>query len=1034
MNLSKFSVRNPIPTIMMMLLVLILGAVSLTNLKLDLMPNINPPVLAVITNYPGAGPQEVKEMVTKPVEDTVSTAQGLKSLQSRSSSNTSLVIAQYDWGIDVSEAREDITSKLNQLTLSDGIEKPMIVKFDPTMLPIMQFAIANGQNLEEIQALVNNELVPQLQNIEGVASVSVAGGFNEEVLVNLNQDKLNQYKLSQEKITQLIQANNLTYPGGVLTQNNKELNLRVIGKVDSLDTLKMLPLSMIPEGNTVKVVTLSDVAQVESVKKDVTSIAHTNGKESLMVSIQKEGTANTVEVTKEIRTVIDSFKQDHKSAEFTISSDQGKLIGKSVGNVSSSLIFGGLFAIAVILVFLRSISSTIIIAIGIPFSVIATFVMMYFSGLTLNIMSLGGLALGVGMLVDNAIVVIENIYRHRTLNKTRTTAAIDGTVEVAGAITSSTLTTIAVFLPVVFIGGFVGDLFKELALTVTFSLLASLVVALTVIPSLAGMLIKDKKVNKAKENRVYKNVITWALNHRFVTILLAGAVLAGSFALIPRIGTEFIPAQDEGTFTISVTLPQGSNLDSTLKVVENIEKVTMNIEEVDAVTSVVGNENPLMSAGGTETASLNVTLIDSDQRTRTTDKVMNDLKAKLQNTFPNEIHLGFKLSNSMEAMSGQASAAEILVSGPNVGKVGEYVQELSTRLKNIKEITTVSNSMEAGKDEYQFIVDKEKAMKNGLTTHQIATFVHQSLQGQVATKLSNSGVEKDVRVKVQGINNSKEAIENLEITTPLGTKVALKDLGTVVEGQSPATIARKNQLDAATIYANFDNADMGTISNKIQTEIDKMVQDLNINENLYSVKMAGGTEMMDESFSSLTQALILSVVFVYMIMASQFGSLIHPLIILVTLPLAMIGVTGGLFLTGQTFGITAFMGIIILVGIVVNNAILFIDYTNQLLREGLSVRAALIQAGTTRLRPILMTALTTILGLLPLAVGLGEGTEIQAPMAIAVIGGLMSSTVLTLVVIPVVFSLVESLKGIRKRIKLVMQKLQEVDEDMITAK
>ncbi|WP_045691163.1 efflux RND transporter permease subunit [Desulfosporosinus sp. BICA1-9] len=411
---------------------------------------------------------------------------------------------------------------------------------------------------------------------------------------------------------------------------------------------------------------------------------------------------------------------------------------------------------------------------------------------------------------------------------------------------------------------------------------------------------------------------------------------------------------------------------------------------------------------------------------------MNDLKDKLNSTISKEIHLGFNLSNSMEAMSGQASAAEILVVGPNVTKVKEYVQELSTRLKNIKEVTTVSDSMEAGKEEYQFIVDKEKAMKNGLTTHQVAMFVNQSIQGQVATKLSTSGVEKDVRLKIQGINNSKKAIENLEMTSPLGTKVALKELGTVVEAQSPATIARDNQQDAVTVYANFENADMGTISSKIQTELDTMVQDLKINENMYSVKLVGGTEMMEDAFSSLTLALILSVVFVYMIMASQFGSLIHPLIILVTLPLAMIGVTGGLILTGKSFSITAFMGIIILVGIVVNNAIVFIDYVNKLIKQNLPVRAALIQAGTTRLRPILMTALTTILGLMPLAVGLGEGTEIQAPMAIAVIGGLLSSTVLTLVVIPVVYSLIESLKGIRKKLKIVMQTLKEVEKEIVT--
>lgn len=1016
MRIPKIAVKRPVTTIMMMMLVLLLGFVSLTNLKMDLMPNINPPVLAVMTTYPGAGPEEVADIVTKPIEDVVGTSAGLQTLQSRSSSNSSLIIAQYDWGTDISEVREDLSSSLNMVQLPEAVGQPTIIKFDPTMMPIVQFSVSSGEEIQALQEMVNDQIVPQLQNIDGVASVNVTGGFEEEIKVTLNEKDLEENNLTQSQIVQLIQGNNLTLPGGVIEEGGEKLNLRILAKVETVDALRDLPVSMKPDGAEMEVITLGDVAKVELAPKDVSSFARTNGTESLMVSIQKEGTANTAEVSAAVQERLDSIGSSNKDLTFDVAMDQGEVIKQSISNVTLALVFGGLFAVAVIIVFLRSAAATLIVGIAIPFSVVATFVLMYFSGMTLNIMSLGGLALGVGMLVDNAIVVIENIYRHLSKGESRKVAAITGATEVGGAVTASMLTTLSVFLPMVFVGGMIGDIFKELALTVTFALLASWAVALTVVPALAGILLKSDKVKEKKENQAYKKVISWALDHRLIIILLAIGTLVGSFFLAPRIGTEFMPSQDEGTFTIDVELPEGASFERTLEIVEGMEDELLAVEEVDIVTASVGNADALMAAAtgsGENQGSLTVKLVGAGDRERSTEQVMNAVKDDVKK-WEEDATLTFNLSNSMEAMSGAQNAVEVMLLGNDKEKLEEYTAELSERLNELDEIRSVTDSVQTGKPEYQFILDKEEAFKYGLTAGQVGNFINESLQGNVAATIYDT----DIRVHMDGITNSKGDLENLLVPNQSGQEVAIKDIGEIIRGEGPVTVVRENQQDSIVLTATFEGKDMGTVSMNVQNTINGMVKDLDINTDQYTIKTGGGAEMMDDAFASLLLAVVLAIVFVYMVMASQFESLLQPFIIMFTLPLAIIGVILGLFVTGYAFGVTAFIGIIILVGIVVNNAIVFIDYTNQLRAKGMLVRDALIQAGAIRLRPIVMTALTTMLGLLPLAIGLGEGTELQAPMAIAVIGGLMSSTVLTLVVIPVIYSLLTSRQEKKRLAKL----------------
>jgi len=522
------------------------------------------------------------------------------------------------------------------------------------------------------------------------------------------------------------------------------------------------------------------------------------------------------------------------------------------------------------------------------------------------------------------------------------------------------------------------------------------------------------------------------LSHRLASLVLAVLVLVGSLALIPRIGTEFIPGMDEGTFTIEASLPEGATFDRTLEVVKKIEKEALNISDVEVITATIGDADALaasINGGGENKASLTVNLVDKDERGKTTKKIMQDLENRLEIVKQDAV-LSFNLSDSLAAMSGSSNSIEVLAMGNNQEKVKEYTEELKRRISDIEGVNEVSDSLENGKPEYQFLVDKEKAFKYGLTSYQVASFINQSVQGKVAGRISDNGVETDIRVSLDNIGNSREAIENLKINSPLGVEVALKDIGEVVREDGPITIVREEQKECVTLNVLFEGDDMGTMTGKVHSEIEQMVEDLDIDSDLYTIKTAGGAEMMDESFDSLRLAMILAILLVYMIMASQFESLLHPFTIMFSLPMAVSGVVLGLLISGYAFGITAFIGVIVLVGIVVNNAIVFVDFTNKLRSRGLGIRDALIQAGLTRLRPILMTALTTMLALFPLAVGVGEGTEIQAPMAIAVIGGLFSSTVLTLVVVPVVYSLIESIKGFRRRWQLAMEKLREVEQEV----
>lgn len=1085
MSLPRFSIKHPVTTLMIMLMAILLGVVSLTSTRMDLMPKFSPPVAAVMTTFPGASPEEVTKMVTEPVEAAVATTAGMKKVNSISREGMSVVVLQFSWGTDMREARDELTDRLSRVRLPEDAGKPTIVKFDPTMLPVMELSVADGKNLADLKRLAENELKTRLEAIDGVAAVEVLGGVDREIRVDLDQSKLAKYGLTQAQVAQAIQASNLTFPAGSIKTDDRNLSLRIVSEMNQVDVLRDLVVAMVPQvpkssavpqmpstGNpptpqagapgqgipglspgqipgqlnpsqipgqfnagqipgqpnlgqatrgipatvsapkiTYKAVRLSDIATITDGFTDRQSITRTGGADSLGLSIQKEGDANIVNVARSVRAEIAKIKQEYPGLTLVIASDQAEFIEEAIGNVSNSLILGGLLAVLILLVFLRNFRSTLIIAVSIPFSVVVTFVLIYFSDLTLNIMSLGGLALGVGMLVDNSIVVIENIYRHLQLGKSPTEAARTGAEEVTGAITSSTLTTVAVFLPVVFVSGLTGDLFRELALTVSFSLLASLAVALTVIPMMASRLMRARPVNAKAPGRmlgdsIYAGILRWALRHRAITILLALAVLAGSLSLVPRIGTEFLPVTDEGRYSISVRMPTGTDLSTTAAKVGEIENILKAQPDVEVVFSRIGSGGGFRTmrsgaSAGENTAEINVTMKHLEQRTRSTAEAMAAVRDQVEK-IKGPADIAYNLQSTQSSMGGgPGNTLEVSVSGPDFEGLRSVVDQVISGLSRVEGLRDLESNLDVSKPEVQVVVDRDKASKKGLSPMQVAMTVSNAVKGQIATRFENEGRTTNVRVIYREADREDVTkLGDMLLKSPMGDTVKLKDVAQIIEASGPVTITRENQRVSAQISGLIQGRDLGTVSQ----DASAVIKELQLPAG-YRAELSGASSLMSEGFSGMGKALWLAILLVYMIMAAQFESLLHPFTIMFSMPLAVIGVVLGLFVAGYSLGITAFMGVVILTGIVVNNAIVLVDFVNQLRSQGMPTFEALVEAGRLRLRPILMTALTTILGLVPMALGIGEGTETQAPMAVTVIGGLLTSTMLTLVVVPVMYSL-----------------------------
>ena len=1015
MNLGKHSINRPVATTMLMLVVALLGAISFSRLDVDLLPKINPPVLAIMTTLPEASAQEVQDLVTIPVEAVASTTPGIKEISSISEEETSLVILMFDWGKDLSEAKADLSQRLELITLPEDASRPLTLEFDPNSVPIMQVALSDSKDMTmgELTDLAENKVKPRLEAIDGVGSVDIVGGLAERVNVTLDPAKLAEKGLTQDSVAAVISASNLNYPLGVVRQDDLDLQLRLQGRVTDLDELRDLVVGYTAElrgGQPVPVpVKLSEVATVERGYPPATSLTRVNGKPGVALAIRREGSANTVTVARAVREEIEDLSSELRDLDTVITMDQARFIEFTIEAVQENLLMGAGLAVLVLLAFLRDLRTTLVISVSIPFSVIATFALMYFGKLTLNVMTLGGLALGVGMLVDNSIVVIENIYRHTLEGKDPRVAAEVGSREVAMAITASTLTTVVVFLPVVYVGGVTGIIFKELALTVTFSLLASLVVALTVVPLLASRWFARKRAKHAavgpdgSRAGAYPNLLRWGLDNKAVVFIILAALIGASVYAAPRIPTEFLPSADEGNFSINISVPEGTPLEDIDALVARIEEIVESEKSVDKYSVSIGSESAgaLSSAvtGGAD-AQILVQLDESAREKKETQAVINSVKKQVQR-LQGDFTATFNMTSSLMAVAGgMPSQAQVTVTGPDIAEVRSLSDELVERMKDVEGLEDIQSSLTEEKPEVHLVVDRAKALSYGLTPAQIAMSVSRAVKGQTVSRYEADGTVIDVVVRLDPESvKDAEGVGEIVLQGQTG-RVKLKDIATVSQGEGPVAISRHEKRLSARITASINERTLGEVAE----DIEDIISDMDVPDG-YSITQTGMTEIMNEGFSSLTTAFILAAVLVYMVMAASFESITQPLLIMLTVPLAAIGSVLAMYATGYAFGITAFIGAIILVGVVVNNGIVMVDFINQARASGMRVREAVIEGSSKRVRPVLMTSLTTIIGLVPMALGLGEGGELTAPLAVTIMGGLTSATFLTLVVIPVAYAL-----------------------------
>ena len=1015
MKLAEFSVHRRITILMLTILIVIVGALSFSKLGLEIFPSMTYPVISVITSYNGASSEDVEESVTKPIESAIAAVKDIKNISSTSSENVSMISVEFNWGTNLDFAAQDLRDMIDQIAdyLPADVSRPLVMKFDLSQMPILMYGITGDHNSYELREILDEQISNKLKILPGVASVMVMGGDELEKQIIVDKEKLDYFGMNIDEIVQIVAMANMNSAAGHITQGKQEYLLRTVAEFASIEEIANLPIKMTQTG---KIIFLKDVAKVQDGFKERRNHIRTNRKDTAMMMISKESGTNTLIVSADVKKKIAEIEAEFNgSLLFHEIMDMGLPIAKVTQGAASNLLIGGLLAIGIMFLFLRNWRPTLAISLAIPISVIATFVPIYVAGFTLNIMTIGGLALGVGMLVDNSIVVIENIYRHIEMGKTRVQAAIDGTSQVAMAITASTLTTIAVFFPMLFADGITGVLVRGLTLTVSFSLFASLFVSLTIVPALASVLFKkNRSFLEHKEGRFYAlqikygNFLAWALQNRGKTILGVVIIFVASMGLIPLIGTEFMPAQDIPFTMLKVNMPVGTTLDETDQVVSQIEKIFMNLKSVSNVMAWAGpmddsqaQVDPTNPSGVNE-AQVFGRLKEIKDRDMSYEEIQEYVRARLPHVEGAELNF---LTREEMMGEGASKPLEISIFGDDLDKLRIYAQQIEDVISEVDHVSDVINSLKIGKPETHIILDKEKAFSYGLTTAQISSAIKTSTIGTVAGIFRSSGEEIDIRVKLaESSRNSMQDIEHLSISSPMGFSVPLNQIAHLEKSIGPRSISHEHQTRKVTITANITGTkDLGGVVKVVKEATDPVVSRLPAD---YFIEFSGSYKDMQEGFKTLAYALILAIFLVYIVMASQFESIRQPFIVMFTIPLGLVGILLILGITGTTLSIASFVGGIVLSGIVVNNGIVLVDHMNQLRINGMSKFDSIVQAGKDRLRPVLITTFTTVLGMLPMALSTAEGSELKAPMALTVIGGLLSSTFFTLVIIPVIYSLV----------------------------
>jgi HAE1 family hydrophobic/amphiphilic exporter-1 len=1029
MNLPRFSVKRPVFTTMVTLILVVLGAVSLSRLQIDMLPDIELPTLSIRTNYEGASPEVMERLVTQIIEEIVATVPGVEEITSSSSEGRSTIRVSFVWGTDIDTASIDVQGKLEDEIneLPEDVVRPRVRKFDIASFPVVILGVSSNLDPVELTELIEVQIRYRFARIPGVAQVDVWGGFNREVRIELDPDRINAAGLPLDRVLDAIRDANLDLPAGKIEQGRYEVTLRAPAEYINLNQIRDTVIAQ-RDGVTV---TLGQIADVKDTYEKLTRIVRVNGERGLRIGIRKQANANTVEVSRRILNEIEAINQACPQIQVVPVINQGNLIERSIANVARSVLYGGGLAILVLLFFLRNIRSTLVISLSIPISIVTTFALIFFGGFTLNLMTLGGLALGVGMMVDSSIVVLENIFRRRNENgESPEQAAVEGAREVGTAIIASTITTLVIFLPLSFVRGVSGILFKELAYVIIFALICSLTLALSLVPMLASRLLtKRMRRDEAPASRfgrwtaaatsvfkglekAYLDLLGWVLDHRLFTITLAGIFLGASLLLLPFIGTEFLPPSDEGEVRVSGKMEIGTRLDLVdrqTRIMEQIVKPAV----PETVSSVVSIGAAGWRADAGSEGEIRLSLLPATRRDRSNVEIADDLRRRLADKVPG-------MEVRVRAPQGQFLLGRLLggdegltveIRGYELATLDALAARVAASIVDVPGITDVQTSVEAGIPQQEIRVNRDKVADLGLSVRDVTELLQTAVAGSKAGEYRTGGNSYRILVQLKDAEKrSLDEILNLTLTTASGERVALRNLVETESSRGPILIDRKDQQRRVTVEANVADRDLGSVAADVQARMDQIARPVG-----YDLAVAGNFEEQQKAFRELIVSLVLALALVYMVLACQYEAFRDPLVVMFSVPVAAIGVLVTLFITGTTLNVQSYIGCIMLGGIVVNNAILLVDQAGRLMKSGVPIRDALIEAGRRRLRPILMTTLTTILGLLPLALGIGEGAEAQAPLARAVVGGLTGATLITLVLIPAVYSLFHPVRQARRR-------------------
>ncbi|MCX5668387.1 MAG: efflux RND transporter permease subunit [Candidatus Omnitrophica bacterium] len=1043
MNLPKFSVERPVTVIMIVTGIMVFGAVSLMLLPQELFPQRTYPQLTVVTPYANAAPEEIETLITKPIEEAVGTVAGVKRIHSISKEGLSLVIAEFGWSQNINFAALGMREKIDLVKerLPRDAEEPIVLPYNPFDRPILILSVTSSADRSplSLRDLTRRMIKDELEKVEGVASATISGGLEREIKIDIDQDKLQARRIPLLDVSKAVSSANLNYPAGTIKESFYEYLIRTLGEFEKVRDIEDVSIGsgMSDEemyGNQAeqdgamkgsiskdkRLIYLKDVATITDDLKERTSYSRYNGNENISISIQKQALGNTVRIINRVKKKISELKADlPKDIGVAVVYDQSTFIKSSITGVWDAAWQGGILVFLVLFYFLRNFWSAIIVTFTIPISVMATFALMYFSNVSINMMSLGGLAFGVGSLVDCAIVVVENVFRHIQLGKDKKEAAIVGANEVFISVTGSILTTVVVFLPLIFVIGIIGQVSKDFALTVTFSLLASLAASLTIVPLLASRGISagksvvveneddlstmDKAAAASKMRRLYEGMLIKFVEKkgRYLTITLV--IFIASLGLFAFMDKELMPKVDQGQFVVKIDMPAGTRLVVTNSLSEKVGKLIASIPEVDNMNVTVGSTQESSSKHVLERLSSNQAEIIVNlkaKRKLSSPDVVQIIKERLSAASLGGAKIEYILQeNVLTAGLGAQAPVTIEIKGNDLKELERLTKDAQAGLGRIKGVYGIKNNLAEPSPETKIFIDKDKASMYGLSVSDIAQTAIIALKGSVSSKFKEKGQEHDIRVRLREKDrNNFNKLGRIQIQSSMGMSIPLGSVATFGIGKGPSEIRRTNQERVVSVYANVYNR----ATKDVYSDVGGMIKGLSIPKN-YMVKLTGETEDMKASFESMRNAIIAAFVLVYMIMAALFESLWQPFIIMFTIPLSLIGVAWALLLTHTSVSAYVLMGVGILGGIVVNNAIVLIDCTNLFISKGMNVKEAVIHASKIRLRPILMTALTTILGLAPMAFLGGEGAELRAPMAITVMGGLLVATFLTLVVIPTLY-------------------------------